>query len=59
MHAHGTFSFLEDGKISTVGGHLLEGCIVVGFAEIYIMELTEIEMIKRFDEETQTTQLLA
>ena len=52
-------SFVEDEKVSTVGGHLLEGCIVVGFAEVYIMELTEIEMVKRFDEETQTTQLFA
>ena len=57
VHIHGTFSFAEDEKVRAVGGHLLEGCIVVGFAEVYIMELTEIEMIKRFDEETQTSQL--
>jgi len=57
VHIHGTFSFVEDEKAHTVGGHLLEGCIVVGFAEVYIMELVGIEMIKRFDEETQTSQL--
>ncbi|HIE28024.1 TPA: DNA-binding protein [Candidatus Poribacteria bacterium] len=59
VHVHGTFSFVQDGKVSTVGGHLLPGCIVVGFAEVYTMEISEIEMIKRFDEETQTTQLFA
>lgn len=59
VHAHGAFSFVEDGKVTTVGGHLLAGCIVVAFAEVYLMELTEIEMTKRFDEETQTLQLFA
>jgi predicted DNA-binding protein with PD1-like motif len=59
VHVHGTFSFIEDEKVTTIGGHLLEGCIVASFAEVYIMELTEIQMIKSFDEETRTTQLFA
>lgn len=58
-HAHVALSYIGDEKVSVVGGHLIEGCIVFGFAEVYIMELTEIEMIKRFDEETKTLQLFA
>jgi len=56
VHAHAVLSFIED-NISVVGGHLLEGCIVYGFAEIVIMELKEISMEKEFDPETQTLQL--
>ena len=59
VHVHGVFSFMDEGVISTVGGHLLDGCIVVGFAEVYLMELAGIEMIKGFDKETQTSQLFA
>ena len=57
VHAHITLSSVEEGDVSLVGGHLLEGCKVHGFAEIVIMELEEIEMEKRFDEETKTLQL--
>ena len=57
VHAHAVLSFIEDNEISVVGGHLLEGCIVYGFAEIVIMELKEISMEKEFDPETQTLQL--
>ena len=59
VHVHGAFSLVKDGEISTVGGHLLDGCIVLGFAEVYLIELAGIEMTKRFDEETQTLQLFA
>jgi len=59
VHAHAVLSFIEDDKISVVGGHLLEGCLVYGFAEIVIMELKEISLEKTFDSETQTLQLFA
>jgi len=59
IHAHAVLSFVEDGEIKVVGGHLLEGCIVFGFAEIVIMELKEITLEKTFDSETQTLQLFA
>lgn len=57
IHAHATLSYVEDGEVKVVGGHLLDGCIVFGFAEIVIMELTKIDMEKRFDSETKTLQL--
>lgn len=57
VHAHVTLSYVEGDEISVVGGHLLEGCIIFGFAEIVLMELEDIEMEKRLDEETKTLQL--
>jgi len=59
VHVHVVLSFIENGKISVVGGHLLEGCLIYGFAEIVIMELEEINMEKTFDSETRTLQLFA
>lgn len=60
VHAHITLSGVKDNdKIYTVGGHLIEGCIVFGFAEIIIMELNGIEMKKNMDDETKTYQLFA
>ena len=59
VHAHIALSYVEDGKISVIGGHLLEGCIVFGFAEIFIMKLEGVRMIKSFDDETRTLQLFA
>ena len=59
VHAHLTLSYTEGGKIRVIGGHLIEGCKVFGFAEVFIMELTKIEMAKKFDEETKTLQLFA
>jgi len=59
VHAHVVLSFVEDGKISVIGGHLLEGCLIYGFAEILIMELKKIKMEKTFDPETMTLQLFA
>ncbi len=57
VHAHITLSSVNDEEISVIGGHLIEGCIVFGFAEIIIMELEKISMKKDFDEETRTLQL--
>ncbi|MFQ5820022.1 MAG: PPC domain-containing DNA-binding protein [Candidatus Heimdallarchaeota archaeon] len=57
VHAHITLSYVEEDKIGVVGGHLIEGCIVFGFAEIIIMELEEIDMGKTLDAETKTLQL--
>ena len=40
-----------------IGRHLMEGCIIFGFAEIILMELEDIEMEKNYDDETRTLQL--
>jgi len=57
VHAHITLSYVEHGRISVIGGHLIEGCLVFGFAEIFLMELEKVQMTKEFDEETKTHQL--
>ncbi|MCD6325612.1 hypothetical protein J7L97_04915, partial [Candidatus Bathyarchaeota archaeon] len=31
VHAHAVLSCIENGRISVLGGHLLEGCLVYGF----------------------------
>jgi hypothetical protein len=59
VHSHVTLSYVEDESIHVIGGHLIEGCIVHGFAEIIIMEITDIDMIKKYDEETKTLQLFS
>lgn len=59
VHAHITLSYVEEDTIGVVGGHLLEGCMIHGFTEVFVMELTDVEMVKRFDEETRTLQLFA
>lgn len=59
VHAHAVLSFIEEDRIRVVGGHLLEGCQVYGFAEIVIMELKGISLEKTFDSETRTLQLFA
>ncbi len=59
VHAHLTLSQVEGDEITVIGGHLIEGCMVFGFSEFAILELEEIEMAKRFDEETKTPQLFA
>ena len=56
IHAHLTLSYIEDEAIKVIGGHMIEGSMVFGFAEVIIMELTEIEMIKIIDKETKTLQ---
>jgi len=57
VHVHVTLSYVKNDEIKVVGGHLLEGCIIFGFAEIFIMELKDIDMKKKIDEETKTLQL--
>jgi uncharacterized protein len=59
VHAHLTLSYVEEDRIIVVGGHLIEGCKVFGFAEIILLELSGIEMVKNYDEETKTHQLFA
>jgi len=59
VHAHLTLSSVEEGEITVIGGHLIEGCVVFGFSEFAILELEGVEMVKRFDEETRTLQLFA
>ena len=59
VHAHLTLSSVDEDEITVIGGHLIEGCVVFGFSEFAILELEGIEMVKRFDEETQTLQLFA
>ena len=56
IHAHLTLSYIEDETIRVIGGHMIEGSTVFGFAEVIIMELIDIEMIKKYDEETKTLQ---
>jgi len=58
VHAHVTLSYIDDNMdVRVVGGHLLDGCIVFGFAEVFIMELEDIDMRREFDNETKTLQL--
>jgi predicted DNA-binding protein with PD1-like motif len=59
VHIHLTLSYVEDEEITVIGGHMVEGCKVFGFAEVFLLELTGIEMVKNFDEETKTLQLFA
>ncbi|UCE13829.1 MAG: DNA-binding protein [Candidatus Heimdallarchaeota archaeon] len=58
VHAHVTLSYIDGEEIRVVGGHLIEGCIIFGFAEVIFLELKDIDMRKTFDEETQQIQLL-
>jgi len=48
---------VDEEGIKVIGGHLIEGCVIAAFAEVALMELNGIEMVKRFDEETRTLQL--
>ena len=59
IHAHLTLSYMHNKTIKVIGGHLIPGCIIHGFSEIIIMEITNIEMIKKYDEETKTYQLFS
>lgn len=59
IHAHLTLSSVDGDAIDVIGGHLIEGCVVFGFAEIILMELEGIDMVKNIDEETRTLQLFA
>jgi len=59
VHAHLTLSQVGGDEIGIIGGHLIEGCVIFGFAEIILMELKDIKMEKNYDEETRTLQLFA
>lgn len=59
VHVHLTLSYVDDGEIKVIGGHLIEGCKVFGFAEVFLMELHGLEMVKNYEEETKTFQLFA
>ena len=57
VHAHLNLSYVDEEKIRVIGGHLIEGCKVFGFAEVFLLELPGIEMVINYDEETRTLQL--
>lgn len=57
VHVHITLSYVESDKVRVVGGHLLEGCSVFGFAEVFIMHIENMSMKREFDEQTKTFQL--
>jgi len=57
VHAHVTLSGVDGQGIKVIGGHLIEGCVIAAFAEVALLELERIEMVKGFDEETRTLQL--
>ena len=54
-HLHISFSG-ED--LSTIGGHLVEGCIINTTAEIVILELDKVSFHSEFDEETGYQELI-
>lgn len=55
IHLHASFS-KED--LSTIGGHLVEGCLINTTAEIVLLEMPEYEFDKEFDEETGYDELV-
>ena len=58
VHSHVTLSYVDESEQArVVGGHLLEGCIIFGFAEVFVLELADINMKRELDEETRTLQL--
>jgi hypothetical protein len=57
VHAHVTLSHVGGDEIGIIGGHLIEGCVIFGFAEIILMEVEDIEMEKNYDKETRALQL--
>ncbi len=59
VHLHATLSYYNGTSIQVVGGHVIEGCTIFGFAEIVIIEIESILMKKGFDTETKTFQLFA
>jgi predicted DNA-binding protein with PD1-like motif len=59
VHAHLTLSYIDNEEIKVIGGHLIKGCRVFGFAEVFLMELPGLEMVKNYDEQTKTLQLFA
>jgi len=57
VHAHITLSTVQKNEVKSIGGHLVEGCVVFPFAEIVIAEISGISMKKTFDNDTKTFQL--
>jgi len=57
VHAHVTLSYVIGDEVMVIGGHVIEGCVVFGFGEVFIMQIEGIEMRKEFDNETKTLQL--
>ncbi|BCN29484.1 PPC domain-containing DNA-binding protein [Anaeromicropila herbilytica] len=55
VHLHASFS-KED--LSTIGGHLVEGCVINTTAEIVLLEMPEYEFEKEYDEETGYNELV-
>lgn len=55
IHIHISFSKKD---LSTIGGHLVEGCMINTTAEIILLELTEYRFDKEFDEETGYHELV-
>ncbi len=49
---------LSKEDLSTVGGHLVEGCIINTTAEIILLELDNLEFDKEFDDSTGYNELL-
>jgi len=59
VHCHTLLSYVEEGEVRVVGGHLIEGCRVHSFAEIGVLEVEGVDMERGFDEVTRTLQLFA
>jgi len=57
VHVHAILSTMQEGELSVVAGHLLEGTIVYSFAELILAELRGIKMEKTLDQETKANQL--
>lgn len=56
IHFHASFS---DSTCRTIGGHLMDGCLVNTTAEIALMECEELLLKREFDEETGYHELTA
>ena len=54
-HLHASFSRVD---LSTVGGHLLEGCIVNTTAEIVLVPLPDVRFDTQYDAETGYNELV-
>jgi predicted DNA-binding protein with PD1-like motif len=54
---HITLSTAQKNEVKSIGGHLVEDCVVFPFAERVIAEISDISMKKTFDNDTKTFQL--
>jgi len=57
VHAHISISYVKNNQVYSIGGHLIEGCIVNPFAEVIIAKLKGIIMNREYDEETKAFEL--